>query len=107
MKIKKHDKVKIICGSYKGRIGKIIKVFPKNKSVLIENIGFYKKHVKPRLYRKYPKGGVIEIPKIINISNVMFFSEKLNRPVRIGYSINDQNNKCRISRGLKNHKFID
>lgn len=107
MKIKKNDRVKIISGSHKGRIGKIVKVFPKTQSVLVENIGFYKKHIKPRLYRKYPKGGIIEIPKPINISNVMFFSDALNRPVRIGYSINDQNNKCRISKGTKNHKFID
>ena len=83
MKIKKNDTVKVISGDFKGKIGKIVSV--KKQKVQIENIGFYKKHIKSRVYRKYPEGGIIEKLKYIDKSNVMFFSKELNRPIRISY----------------------
>jgi len=99
MKIKKNDVVRVLSGDLKGKTGKVMKIFPKKKKIQIENIGFYKKHIKSRIYRKYPKGGIIEKPKLIDVSNVMIFSESLNRPVRIGYVIDTQNRKCRVLRG--------
>lgn len=96
MKIKKNDIVKVISGDFKGKIGKILKVFPHKNSVQIENIGFFKKHMKSRINRKYPDGGIIEKLKTINISNVMFFAKKINRPVRLGFIINKDRKKYRI-----------
>lgn len=86
MKIKKNDIVKVISGNFKGKIGKILTVFRKEKKVQIENIGFYKKHIKSRVYRKYPEGGIIEKLKRIDVSNVMFYSKELSRPIRLGYT---------------------
>lgn len=99
MKIKKNDMVKIIAGDFKGKVGKVLQVSVKQNKVQIENIGFYKKHIKSRIHRKHPEGGIIEKLKWINISNIMFFSVALNRPIRIGYTINKQGLKLRLSRG--------
>lgn len=68
--MRKLDVVKIISGYYKGKTGKVIRVYPKNKKVQIGNIGFHKKHLKPRVSKKHPNGGVIKIPKLIHISNI-------------------------------------
>jgi large subunit ribosomal protein L24 len=99
MKIMKNDIVKIISGNFKGKIGKVIFVFKKEKKIQIENIGFYKKHIKSRVYRKYPEGGIIEKLKVIDISNIMFYSKKLSRPVRLGYTQNKDKKKIRIYKG--------
>jgi len=99
MKIKKGDTVKVISGDFKGKIGKILNFFPKQNKVQLENIGFYKKHIKSRVYKKYPKGGIIEKLKLIHVSNVMFFSSHLNRSLRIGYNIIEKDKKTREFRG--------
>jgi len=53
MKIKKNDIVKIISGDFKGKIGKVLNILIKKNKVHIENIGFCKKHIKSRIYKKY------------------------------------------------------
>ena len=48
MKIKKGDKVKIIAGKDKGKVGKVLKALPTEKNrVLVEGVNIVKKHVKP------------------------------------------------------------
>lgn len=101
MKIRRGDIVKIITGSFKGKSGKVLKVIRKMK-IQIENIGFNKKHLKPRTHKKKPEGGIIEQPSYINISNVLLFSSQLNRGVRVGCKIDEKSNtKLRESRGSK------
>ena len=46
-KIKKDDKVKVIAGKDKGKIGKILKVNHKKNRVLVENVNIVKRHTKP------------------------------------------------------------
>ena len=91
MKIHKGDKVKVITGKDKGKIGTVLKVF-KDKNgfkhrVLVEGVNRVKKHVKPGAGSK--EGGIITVERPIPVSNVMYFSDKLGRPVRVGYTIKD------------------
>ena len=44
---KKEDKVKIIAGKDKGKIGKVLKVIRKKNRVLVENINVVKRHTRP------------------------------------------------------------
>ena len=44
--IKKNDKVKIITGKDKGKIGKVLKVFQTKNRVLVENINVVKRHTR-------------------------------------------------------------
>jgi len=99
MKIKKNDIVKVISGDFKGKIGKVLNIFAKQNKAQIENVGFYKKHIKSRIYRKYPEGGIIEKLRLINISNVMLFSKDVNRPGRVGYALDEKGLKIREFRG--------
>ena len=45
--IKKDDKVKVIAGRDKGKIGKVLKVDRKKGGLLIEKINIVKRHSKP------------------------------------------------------------
>lgn len=93
MKIKKGDKVKVIAGKDKGRDGKVEKVYKKQNKVLLPGINIYKKHIKKN--EKMPKGGVVELPRPIDISKIMLICPTCNKPSRIGYKI-EKNKKIRI-----------
>ena len=89
MKIHKGDKVKVMTGKDKGKVGTVLKVFKDKKSskhkVLVEGVNRVKKHVKPGAVEK--EGGIITVERPISVSNVMYFNDKLGRPVRVGYTI--------------------
>ena len=45
--IKKDDKVKIIAGKDKSKIGKVLKVDRKKQRIVVENINIVKRHTRP------------------------------------------------------------
>ncbi|STA73392.1 50S ribosomal protein L24 [Campylobacter lari] len=68
LKIKKNDMVKVIAGDDKGKIGKVLAVFPKTNKVIVEGCKIAKKAVKPS--DKNPNGGFINKEMPMDISNV-------------------------------------
>ncbi len=98
MKIRKNDKVKIISGKDVGKMGTVIKAFPKDNKIVVEGINLVKKHVKPGKVSK--EGGVISVERPIDVSNAMYYSEKDQRPVRLGFMIID-GKKYRINKKTK------
>lgn len=87
MKLKKGDKVKVIAGKDKGREGTIERVYKKSEKVLILDINVYKKHVKKN--EQMPQGGIVDLPRPLDVSKVMFMCEKCAKPTRLGYKINE------------------
>ena len=65
---KKGEEVKIIAGKYKGQVGKVLTVYPKDNKVIIENINVAKRHQKPN--QQNQSGGIVNKEKPIHISNV-------------------------------------
>lgn len=96
-KVKLHvnDKVIIIAGKNNGKIGKVLKLFKKTNRVLIEGVNKVKKHLKPGAASK--EGGIIEVERPLNISNVMFLDEKTNKPSKLGYKV-VEGKKYRLSK---------
>mgnify|MGYP000755603015 FL=1 len=81
MRIKKGDKVKVITGAYKGTIGEVKVVFPKEDRVIVEGVNMVKKHLKPT--QANPDGGIVEKEAKIHVSNVMLYDEKAKVASRI------------------------
>ncbi|MDI6591655.1 MAG: 50S ribosomal protein L24 [Patescibacteria group bacterium] len=98
MKIKKGDTVLIISGKDRGKKGKVLKAFPKERKVLVEGVNIVKKHLRPR--RMGEKGQIIEMPSPIDVSNVKLICPKCGKATRIGYKIKskikNQKSKIRI-----------
>lgn len=90
-RLKKDDKVKIIAGKDKGKIGKILKVVRKTNRVLVENVNFVKRHSKPSAANR--QGGIIEKEAPIHISNVMLMCNKCLAPIRIKMTVLEQDGK--------------
>ena len=77
MKIKKGDKVLVISGKYRGKVGKVIKALPKRKKLLVEGVNIVKKHIRPR--REGEKGQIIQTPSPIDVSNVKLICQKCGK----------------------------
>ncbi|MEE8131780.1 MAG: 50S ribosomal protein L24 [Candidatus Paceibacterota bacterium] len=89
MKIRKGDTVKIITGKDRGKTGKVLKVFPKRSSILIEGLNIYKKHVRPK--KQGEKGQIVLVPRPINVSNTMIVCSACNKNTRVGYRLENKN----------------
>lgn len=81
MIIKKGDKVKILLGKDRGKEGKVEFVLAKKNKVFVEGANLYKRHV-----RKHGdiKGGIIDIPKPLDVSNVALICPDCNKMTRVG-----------------------
>jgi large subunit ribosomal protein L24 len=101
MKLKKNDSIVVIAGNYKGKTGKILKVFPKENRVIVEGVNIRKRHTKAN--QKNPQGGIVEKEASINVSNVMILDPKSNEKTRIGSKIiiDDKTGKKKSARVSK------
>ncbi len=82
MRVRKNDQVLVLSGNYKGKQGKVLKVFPDDKKVIVEGVNFIKRHTRPS--QQNPQGGIIEKEAPINASKVMVVCSKCNTPSRMG-----------------------
>ncbi|MFA6106001.1 MAG: 50S ribosomal protein L24 [Patescibacteria group bacterium] len=83
MKIKTNDKVKILSGKDKGKIGKVIQVFPTEGKLVVEGMNIIKKHLRSR--SKTEKGQVLELSAPFSVSKAMLVCSKCEKTVRVGY----------------------
>ncbi len=83
MNIKKNDKVKILAGKDRGKIGKVLQVMPQEGRISVEGLNLLIKHLRPR--REGEKGQRIEFPAFINASNVAVVCAKCGRATRLGF----------------------
>ncbi len=96
MKVIKNDTVLVISGNYKGKKGKVLKVFPKESRVIVEGVNFIRRHTKPT--QKNPQGGIVEKEAPINVSNLMVVCPKCNTPSRLGRKILEDGKGVRVCR---------
>jgi LSU ribosomal protein L24P len=60
IRIKKDDKVKVLTGKDKGKIGKVLKVVKKTNRIVVENINMVKVHQRPS--QANPQGALLKNP---------------------------------------------
>jgi large subunit ribosomal protein L24 len=101
--LKKDDKVKVLAGKDKGKVGKVLKVLRKKEGVLVENINNVKRHTRPSAQNR--QGGIIETEAPIHWSNVQLMCNKCITPVRIKMQRLDDGKKVRVCR--KCNEVID
>jgi large subunit ribosomal protein L24 len=101
MKIKKGDKVKVITGKDKGKIGIVKSIIKDKDRIIVEGVNIQKRHEKSTDKDK-PKG-IISVEGPIHVSNVMIYLDDEKTTSRIGYSI-ENDKKVRIYK--KNNSII-
>lgn len=78
----------------KGKVGKVLKVFPKTGKIIVEGVNIQKRHVKPTAMST--QGEVVEKEMPIFSSKVMLWDASAGKPTRVRKEIRD-GKKVRIS----------
>jgi len=92
--VRKGDTVLVIAGKDLGKTGKVLRVLPAERSVIVEGVNVVKRHTKAT--RELPQGGIIDKEAPIDSSNVILFCNKCNKPTRVGKRIFENGKKERI-----------
>ena len=91
--IKKEDKVKVITGKDKGKIGKVLKVIRKKDRILVEKVNLIKRHTRPNA--KNRQGGILESEAPVPRSNVMLMCNKCMAATRVDHKFLEDGKKVR------------
>lgn len=92
MKFKVGDKVLITAGKDKGKQGKITRTFPKDNTVIVEEVNMYTRHVKPYAGQS---GDRVRKERPLPLAKIAIINNK-GKQDRIGYQVNKDGSKKRI-----------
>ena len=96
LKIRKGDRVKVIAGRSKGKIGDVLRVIAADQRVVVSGVNVIKRHTKPS---RAESGGIIEREAAIHVSNVALMDPKEDKPTKIGFKFLEDGRKVRFARG--------
>ena len=95
MKIKKGDRVKVIAGRSKGKVGDVLRVLPTESRVVVSGVNMIKRHTKPN---RNEQGGIVEREAAIHVSNVALIDPKSDKPTKVGFKFLEDGRKVRFAR---------
>jgi len=95
MFLRKNDLVIVKKGRDKGKTGKILKVFPEKRKVVVEKINFVKEFIRPD-QSKNIQGGIMEKEAPIHVSNLMLYCSDCGQGVRSRKTVLDDGSRIRV-----------
>ena len=98
VRIKSGDEVKVIAGKDKGKIGRVLKVLPEDRKLLVEGVRRVRRHQRP--VGEQP-GGIVEKEMPIDVSNVALWNSEDQQTVKVGFQVLD-GQKVRVDRKTGN-----
>lgn len=93
VKIKKDDRVMVMTGRERGKIGRVLKVEPAKERVLVEKINMVKRHTKPT---QTGQGGIMDKEAPLHISKLQVVCPKCNQAVRVGSTVLEDGRRVRV-----------
>jgi len=94
-RIKAGDDVVVVAGKDKGRTGRVLKVIPGRRQVVVEGVRRVRRHQRP--VGDQP-GGIVDKEMPIDISNVALWNADDGRKVKVGYRTLEDGRKVRVDR---------
>ncbi|MDD6018835.1 MAG: 50S ribosomal protein L24 [bacterium] len=94
--IKKGDTVYVNAGDDKGKTGRVLKVLIEKNRAVVEGVNVVTKATKPNA--KNPQGGLVKMEAPIHASNLQLVDPKSGKATRVGYKVNEDGKKVRISK---------
>jgi len=92
-RLKQNDEVEVIAGKDKGKRGKVIRYWDKER-VVVENINLVKRHTRSNPVQGTP-GGIIDKEMPINISNIALVNPTTNKRDKVGFKFLEDGTKVR------------
>lgn len=97
MHVAKDDTVIVLSGRDRGKMGRILRVYPDKNQVIVEHVNMVKRHTRPNP-TKGIKGGIVDKEAPIHVSNVMVVDPGSGKPTRIGHKRLADGRKVRVAR---------
>lgn len=94
-KLKVKDKVMVLTGKDKGKVGTVKNLDEKKKQILVEQVNLVKRHVKGNPYTG-KSGGIQDKEAPIHYSNVALMCEACSNQTRVGFKITKDGRKKRF-----------
>ena len=94
-KIKKGDRVFVLTGRDKGKLGEVLKTLPSSGRAIVQGINSVKRHQSPSGANP---GGIVEKEISIHMSNLAHVDPKDDKPTRVGFKVLKDNRKVRFAR---------
>ena len=85
--VKKDDTVVVISGDDKGKKGKVLKVSPAERKIIVDGVNVVTKHAKPRKHGE--AGGILKVEGAIYADKVQLFCEKCGKATRVAHKTQD------------------
>jgi len=95
MPLRKNDVVIVKSGKDKGKTGKVLKVIPEKKRVVVEKINFIKEFIRRDQSRNI-QGGIMEKEAPIHVSNLMLYCSDCGQGVKIRNKRLEDGSKIRV-----------
>jgi large subunit ribosomal protein L24 len=94
-KIKKGDRVVVIAGRDKGKIGEVLRVTPTEGRALVRGVNMVRRHQKQTAREE---GGIIAKEAPIHLSNLALADPKTGKPTRVGFKVLADGTKVRVAK---------
>jgi large subunit ribosomal protein L24 len=94
-KIRKGDEVIVLTGKDKGKRGTVLTSIPAEGRVVVDGVNIVKKHQKPNPMRGV-QGGIVELTKSVDVSNVAIFNTATGKADRVGFKTLEDGKKVRV-----------
>jgi large subunit ribosomal protein L24 len=94
--VRRGDTVEVTHGKYRGKRGKVLRVFPDRGRIIVEGVMVVKRHTKPS--DKNPAGGIIERAMPFPSGKAMLVCTRCGRAARFGHQRTDDGTSVRVCR---------
>ncbi len=98
--IKKNDNVVVIAGRDRGKRGRVLRVIPVKRRVIVEGVNFIKRHTRANP-QKNVKGGIVQRESSLSVANVQLLCPECSAATRVGRKQLEDGRRVRICRKCK------
>jgi large subunit ribosomal protein L24 len=95
-KIKKGDRVVVLSGRDKGKVGEVLRMMISEERAVVQGVNMVKRHTRPS--QANASGGIIEKEGSIHLSNLAHVDPKDNKPTRVGFKMLEDGRKVRFAK---------
>jgi len=101
-KLKKGDRVVVLAGRDKGKVGEILQVMPKDDRAVVSGINMVIRHTRQT---QTQQGGRLSKEATIGLSNIALVDPQEGGPTRVGFRFLEDGTKVRFAK--KSGEVID
>ena len=86
----------MIAGNDRGKIGRVLAVYPEKDRIIVERVHMITKHQRATQSMREP--GIVKREGTIHVSNVMPICPECDEPTRLGFDVVDEKKMRRCKR---------